>query len=116
MAVFLCNSFSLGMLQASPEQPLTLRVRALTLEEAKSLLQGGYTSAVGHPQTALVLSLLLGMEVPSNRIAITLSPGDRVVVFQIKTRLEEGRVLSEKEVMDLHEKGLTSFMLVEVVG
>ncbi len=111
---YLTNSFSLGMVNPSPEG-LTLKVRPLTLEEVSCLLKEGYTSAVGHTATAQVLSLLLGMEVPSNRTSISLSQGDRVIVFQIRTRLEEGRVLSREEVEALHRQGLTAFYLVEVL-
>ena len=112
--LYLCNAFSLGMLPASPE--LTLRVRSLSLEEVKGLLKEGYTSAVGHESTARILTTLLGVEVPLNRVAISLSPSDRLIVFQIKMRLEEGRILSEEEVRSLYEQGLASFVLVEVVG
>ncbi len=114
MTLFVANAFSLGMLQASP-QPLTLRVRVLSLEEVRSLLKEGYVSAVGHQATAEILTLLLGTSVPSNRVSITLSQGDRVIVFQLRTRLEEGRVLSKEEVEALHRQGLTSFYLVEVL-
>jgi lauroyl/myristoyl acyltransferase len=117
MTVFLSNAFSFNMLGADlPPEGLTLRVRPLDLEEVKDLLREGFVSAVGHQGTADVLSLLLGTKVPFNRVAISLSQGDKLVVFQIKTRLEEGRVLTEEEVRALHEGGLTSFYLVEVVG
>jgi hypothetical protein len=114
VALFLGNAFSLGMISPGT-QGLTLRVRQLSLEEVKALLKEGYTSAVGHQATAEVISALLGLPVEANRVAITLSPGDRVVVFQIKMRLEEGRILSEEEVRSLYEQGLTSFALVEVL-
>ena len=111
--MYLCNAFSLGMLPASPE--LTLRVRSLSLEEVKGLLKEGYTSAVGHESTARILTTLLGVEVPLNRVAITLSPGDRVVVFQLGIRLQEGQILSEEEVLSLYREGKASFFLVEVL-
>ncbi len=112
--IYVSNAFSLGMLEASPE-PLTLRVRTLTLEEAKDILKEGYTSAVGHQGTAQVLSLLLGTEVPSNRIAIRLSQEDSLIVFQLGVRLEEGRILNEEEVLSLYREGKASFFLVEVL-
>ncbi|MFZ8787502.1 STIV orfB116 family protein [Thermocrinis sp.] len=114
MAVFLSNSFSLGMLQ-SPEQPLTLRVRQLSLEEAKSLLREGFVSAVGHQATAEILTTLLGTTVPFNRVAITLRAGDALLVFQLRVRLEEGRILTRDEVLSLYEGGQASFYLVEVL-
>jgi hypothetical protein len=112
--VFLANAFSLSMLGAIPPAGLTLRVRPLTLEEARNLLQEGFESAVGHPSTAEVLSTLLGVEVPPNRVAVTLSPKDRVIVFQLRVRLEEGRILTMEEVKALYDQGLASFMEVVV--
>jgi hypothetical protein len=86
------------------------------LEEAKSILQeGGYESAVGHQTTADILSTLLGLPVEARRVAITLSPGDRVVVFQILVRLPEGAVLTRDEVLSLYQEGKVSFVIAEVV-
>ncbi len=115
MTLFVANAFSLGMLQASP-QPLTLRVRVLSLEEVKSLLKGGFISAVGHQGTAEILTALLGLPVETNRVAITLREGDSLLVFQLRVRLEEGRILNEEEVLSLYREGKASFYLVEVIG
>lgn len=105
------------MLGALPPAGRTIKVRPLTLEEVKSLLQGGeFVSAVGHPSTAEVISALLGVEVAPNRVAITLGPGDRVVVFQLAVRLAEGQILSQEEVLALYQEGKASFFEVEVVG
>jgi len=112
---YITNAFSLSMLGQLPQQGRTVMVRPITLEEAKSLLQGGFESAVGHPSTAQVLSTLLGLPVEANRVAITLSPGDRVVVFQLGIRLQEGQILSEEEVLSLYREGKASFFLVEVL-
>ena len=114
MSLFLSNAFSLGMLQASPEG-LTLKVRPVSLEEARSLLQGGFESVVGHPATSQILTTLLGVEVPPRRVAITLKAGDQVLVFQLGVRLEEGKILSSEEVAALYNEGKATFMLVEVL-
>ena len=115
MSLFLSNAFSISMLGQLPQQGLTVRVRPLSLEEAKNLLKGGFESAVGHPATAQVMTALLGVEVPPNRVSIRLNPGDKLVVFQLGTRLAEGQVLSAEEVWDLYNRGLASFSLVEVL-
>lgn len=48
-------------------------------------------SAVGHPDTAAVISDLLGKEVPANRISISLEKGDVLYVAQLLGgRLPEG--------------------------
>ncbi len=113
--VYLCNAFSLSMISPLPPEGRTIKVRPLTLEEVKSLLrEGEYISAVGHPATAEVMSALLGVEVPPNRVSITLSPGDRIIVFQLTIRLAEGQVLSQNEVLSLYQEGKASFAIVEV--
>jgi hypothetical protein len=111
--VFLGNAFSLSML---PPEGATVKASPLTVEEAKALLAGGYISAVGHESTAAIISLLVGVEVPTNRIAIRLSRGDRLIVFQIGIRLAEGQVLSQEEVANLVKEGKATFWLVEVLG
>ena len=48
----------------------------LSVERARELLKGGFTSAVGHPETAKFLSELLEIPVPVNRITAQLQVGD----------------------------------------
>ena len=115
--VYVSNAFSLSMLNPLPPQGRAVKVRPVSLEEVKSLLrEGEYVSAVGHPSTAAVMSTLLGVEVPPNRVSITLQAGDTLVVFQLGVRLEEGKILSSEEVQDLYNRGLASFAVVEVEG
>jgi hypothetical protein len=77
------------------------RFQPITVDEARSLMTGGFTSAVGHQGTAEIMSRLLGTEVPMNRVAIQMQPGDRAVVFRLLTRLPEGAVLSAEELAAL---------------
>ena len=94
---------------------LTLRVREVSLSEAREMINDRtFTSAVGHESTAQVLSTLLGVEVPPNRIAISLKKGDGLLVFQLLVRLEEGRVLTSEEVEALVREGKVKLYLVEV--
>jgi len=67
----------------------------LALDEARRLVADGYVSAIGHAGTARVLTLLLGTEVPVNRVAIAMKPGDRALVLRLLERLPEGVVLDE---------------------
>jgi hypothetical protein len=69
----------------------------LTVEQARELVQGGFVSAIGHPASAQFLTAQLGIEVPVNRVAVELQPADRAVVLRLKTRLPEGKVLTEQE-------------------
>ena len=110
--LYILNAFSISML---PPEGAVVKVSPISLGEAKALLNEGFESAVGHESTAQLLSTLLGMEVPPRRVAIAMSPGDRAVIFQLRTRLEEGKVLSKEEVEALYQQGLASFYLVEVL-
>lgn len=73
----------------------------------KILKQEEIISAIGHQATAEVLSELLGVPVPVNRIQIAMERGDQAIVFKLKQRLEEHKVLTKEEMKDLdYELGL----------
>lgn len=85
--VILSNAFSLNMLGGDAQ----LSVTKTTKEVVRELLADGFTSAIGHADTAAVVSEDLGLEVPMNRVSITLNPGETLVVAQYKgPRLPEG--------------------------
>ena len=116
MATYLCNSFTLSMISPSLiEEGATIKASPITLEEAKSLLQQGFVSAVGHESTAKVLSSLLGTHVPFNRAQIAIKEGDVIVSFQFMVRLPEGKVLGDDEVIALYNEGKIKFFRVEVI-
>lgn len=79
-----------------------------TLEEVKSLLENAYISAVGHQGTAQLLSTLIGKSIPSNRIQFKQEEGQTCIVFSLKKRIEEGRILSIEEI---EEVGYDFFLL-----
>jgi len=70
----------------------------LTLKQARELVQGGYNSAVGHQSTCDVLSTLLGVKVPMNRVQYAQNVGDVALVFKLNGRPEEGKILSAQEI------------------
>lgn len=92
MPVVIANAFSLNMLslevgvtdlQVCPASPDVIRQ---DVEEA-----GGFTSIVGHADTAAIFSSLLGLDVPCNRATFTLEEGTTLFVGQYKgPRLPEG--------------------------
>ena len=96
--MILTNAFSLNMVS---QESGTIRFRRVTVEEARSLLASGFTSAVGHGDTANVLSDFLGIPVPTNRVTVSLAPGNTILVAQYRgprlpegaTRLPEGAVI-----------------------
>ena len=86
------NAFSLNMLALNdgPERlTVTPMHRDQVLEEIEKA--GGFTSCVGHADTAAVLTNVLGVEVPCNRATFTLEEGTILIVGQYKgPRLSEG--------------------------
>jgi len=89
---YLVNAFSVNMLSDSSE----VTFRKVTLDEAK-VLAADAVSAVGHAPTATFYSRLLQLPVEANRVAVTLSTGDSVLVGALGARLDEGRVLTDEE-------------------
>jgi c-di-GMP-related signal transduction protein len=89
-----------------------IKARELSVKEASEMLKKEpFMSAVGHEATAKALSNIFGVEVPLNRIQITLQPGDKLISIILKKRLPEGTVL--KTVEELEQIGY-SIWLFEV--
>ncbi|MEM4468928.1 MAG: DUF1874 domain-containing protein [Candidatus Nezhaarchaeales archaeon] len=108
--LYLASAFALGMI----EEPIALlKVVRINTEDAQRWLRvSKYVSIVGHESTANLMSTLLSLPVSVNRANIKLKRGDRVIVFQIMTRLPEGKVLTEEELKSIP----TAWYLVEVVA
>jgi hypothetical protein len=103
--IYVSNSFSLSMLT---NFPACLRVREVSLEDVKKLLscESNFVSAVGHQATADLLTKLLNIQIPFNRVQISLNSNDILIVFQLQTRLEEGKILTEQELQHFQYKFL----------
>ncbi len=75
---------------------------AIAVEQARALIVNNeFVSAIGHQSTADVLSVLLEVEVPVNRVRIEMQAGDKALVFRLLARMEEGRVFSREEIENL---------------
>ena len=111
--IYIANSFSLGMLK---HPNAMLRVRGINASEVKALLkENAFISSVGHESTAQIITKLTGIYVPFQRNSIYLGAGDKVIVFQLRLRLPEKKLLSEFELQEIIDKGLYSWKLVEVL-
>ena len=113
--LYLTSAFSGSML---PESGM-LEWKTIPLGEVKQMLksrcdEGDCVIAIGHPSTAELLSSMLDMEITANRIPIHLNKGDEVIVFQLTTRLPEGKVLSKEEIDELVSSGKAKFMLFRI--
>jgi len=87
--IILTNAFSLNMLPRGFSG--ALRVREVSLREARDILSQGFTSAVGHEQTARLFGEVLGLPVEANRANVELDWDTALVVGQYRgPRLPEG--------------------------
>jgi len=113
--VYISNAFSTGMLLNILEQEQDTVVKfkkILSTEEVKEILEtNNFISVVGHESTAKVLQILLGINIPVNRVGIQLEKGDKVVIFQLNQRLQEGVILDEEEIKKLNY----TFILAEII-
>lgn len=76
--LYLSNALSLQMLDTT--KATTVSIKPISIDDIKT---AGFVSAVGHPDTAAVLTDMLGKKVKCNRASITLKPTDTLIVAQI---------------------------------
>lgn len=85
----LFNSFSLNMLPDVDKADIG--IDKITAQVARICLIGEIESYVGHADTAIILSGIIGIEIPFNRATATIQLGETVVVAQYRgPRLPEG--------------------------
>ena len=76
-------------------------VRPITAEGAVEMVNGCFTSAVGHDSTAQIMSELLGTEVPMNRLSVEPTAGDSFLCFKLLRRPPEGAILNRSQLKEL---------------
>lgn len=86
--LYITNAFSVQMLSTVT----TLNFKPVTLEQAKKMVETNiFVSAIGHKDTANVVSNLLNATVEMNRISVRLGNNDALLVAQLSGgRLPEG--------------------------
>ncbi|CAJ31630.1 DNA binding protein [Betalipothrixvirus pezzuloense] len=89
------------ILPLKPGEEYTVKARQISIEEARELVKKeNFTSAIGHQATAELLTNVLGVNVPVNRIAIRATHGDKIIAFSLKQRLPEGVVIKTTEELE----------------
>lgn len=89
------NAFSINML-AFNEPHAQLGFFRITIEEARTMLNHApWSSAIGHAETAKVVSATLGTEVPMNRVNVVLKNDSEeetelLIAQYVGPRLAEG--------------------------
>ncbi len=80
----------------------TFDFQPISLTEAKKLVRDSeIVSAIGHTATAEILSDLLEIKVEANRIDFFQSLDDTALIFKLKTRITEGKVLNRAEIEEI---------------
>lgn len=77
--------------------PAEFAMSAISAEEATSILQAGFTSAIGHEGSAEVFTAVTGVNVPVNRIQAAMELGDKAVCLKLRGRIPEGSILTKEE-------------------
>ncbi|MGB5823611.1 MAG: YddF family protein, partial [Proteocatella sp.] len=74
------------------------RISDIDVNTAKSYIaKHGFESAIGHGATAEIMSDLLELDIPMNRIQFCQEIGQIVIVFKLNERPPEGEVLNREE-------------------
>jgi hypothetical protein len=83
---FLVNAFSIQMIQGMSD-PVLVRFKEIKAKD----IPRDVISAVGHADTAAILSDILGFEIPMNRVSVSLDEFTELFVAQlVGGRLPEG--------------------------
>lgn len=97
MKIYICNAFSLGMLDRETQRHAATQRRPYPVDDPVQYLRHweaegmDILSVVGHANTAAIFSDALGMKIATNRETISLTEGDFALVGQyMGPRLEEG--------------------------
>lgn len=92
--IVLLNTSILTTYGSFKYQPIPLNcVKEILHSQSKPIL-----SAIGHQATADIIKTLTEFDCPVNRIAYIQNPRDVVIVFKLKGRPEEGKILSIDEI------------------
>lgn len=84
--------------------PGTYKLSEITKETARNecmeAVEAGHEvlSAIGHSATAEIMSEVLVFRVRPNRINYVQQPDDMCIVFKLRDRIPEGKVLSRKDI------------------
>jgi uncharacterized protein 26 len=81
----------------------TYRLSDISTERAKEILSDNdFISAIGHDSTAEIISSVLGINVPMNRINASFEEvGDLAICFKLNSRPKEGSILSLEDLQEI---------------
>ncbi len=77
-------------------------LQAISLSDAKKLVKRSQVfSVIGHSATAEILTELLEIKVFANRIEYSQPINTTALVFKLKSRIPEGKILSRAEIEEI---------------
>ncbi|HEY0428579.1 MAG TPA: DUF1874 domain-containing protein [Pyrinomonadaceae bacterium] len=80
----------------------TFDFQPVSLSEAKKMVKNNQVvSAIGHAATAEILSNLLKIKVATNRVDFFQAVDDTALIFKLKARIPEGKVLNQAEIEEI---------------
>lgn len=80
----------------------TFRLSNISLEDVKEMLtEENIISAIGHNATAEIMSELVGIAIPTNRIQAKQEAGQKAIIFKLLKRPEEGKILNREEIEEI---------------
>lgn len=81
--IYIANAFSLQMI-SNDFMPATIKVSQVSTDTIKNdVTEHMHVGAVGHPDTALVVNDVLGIDTIHERVNIALTPYDTLYVAQL---------------------------------
>jgi len=85
--IIVTNSFSISMLPPTDKMGVLVEFRPISAETVRSWCNQNnvdVVSAIGHADTARIVSGLLGVELPANRISVKMTGMESLVVAHIQ--------------------------------
>ena len=76
----------------------TYAYEPVSMERAREIIAAGYNSAISHQATADFLSGLFGVTIEFKRVEYRQKIGEMALVFKLKSRVSEGKILDRKEI------------------
>ena len=76
--------------------------KPISEEEIQNLItEEGFESFIGHQATAEIISKLLDINCQANRVSYQQKIGNKAVIFKLKGRPPEGKILSRQEIEEI---------------
>ena len=80
----------------------TFKLSNISLDEVKEMLtEENIMSAIGHNATADIMTELVGINIPTNRIQAKQEAGQKALIFKLLKRPEEGKILNREEIEEI---------------